>query len=71
MALKQKLFAELDLYLNGEKFEKPHVIINVANLATYKMASEEEKEKIKQILKDHRVCKGIYREGFRIFYCNY
>lgn len=68
MALKQKLFAELDLYLNGEKFEKPHVIINVANLATYKMASEEEKEKIKQILKDHRVCEGIYREGFRIFY---
>ena len=46
MALKQKLFAELDLYLNGEKFEKPHVIINVANLATYKMASEEEKEKV-------------------------
>lgn len=67
MTLKEKLFTELDSYVNKEKFEMPHVILNIKNLVTWKTASDEEREAIKNILLNHRISNGIYCRGFRMF----
>lgn len=67
MTLKEKLFTELDLYVNKEEFISPHVILNVTNLETWKSASDEEKAFIKETLLNHRISKGIFCKGFKMF----
>ena len=66
--IRKRFFDELDGYLNEKTFTKEQVVVDVSETICYKEASNNEKAMLVDMLKNHRVHRGINKNGYRMFF---